>query len=528
MKDRASLDHCLRMLGPHVLHPVTDAAGDVALGEPVIAGPGDPLPVAPDSLLLLVGGRPGDARTAASVRAAGEQGYAAVIVQERGEDVTALASVAEASEVVLLVAPDDLPWQHLDTLLTATIDSAPLAEQHESVGIGDLFGLANAVASSVGGAVTIEDLQGRVLAYSTLPHQEIDDRRKEAILGLQTPDRPQNAAEYRRIVQAGGKVVRFDFPDPRSEASRIAVAVYAGAEPLGVIFALDSTPELGPDAAQALEEAGAIAAVHLLQARSHRDPDRRARSETLRSLLDGTVSARAAAGQLGVPLDAPAVVLAVAVTGGEVHPSVATPRVLDLVSLYCGSWHPDALCTTSGDVVYAVLPTRGDESQQRKLADDIVSTLRSSAQLPVQVAIGPVADTLDEVPASRRVADQIRRVLATADADADVATIDDVHAQVVLLALADKVTAPMTPSPGPVDRILAYDAEHGTAYASTLRAYLDAFGEAPRAAQRLSVHENTLRYRIRRMQQLFDIALDDPDERLVAWLQLRLSAGTTP
>ena len=526
MTERASLDHCLRMLGPHVLHPVTVADGDVALGAPVIAGPGDPLPASPDSVLLLVGGRPGEARTVASVRAAGEQGYAAVIVQERGEDVTALAGVAEAVGVALLVAPDDLPWQHLDSLLTAALDSAPSAQEHETVGLGDLFGLANAIASSVGGAVSIEDLQGRVLAYSTLPHQEIDERRKESILGLQTPDRPQNAAEYRRIVQAGGKAVRFDFPDPEREASRIAVAVYAGAEPVGVLFALDSKPKLGPEAPEALEKAGAIAAVHLLQARNQRDPERRARSEALRSLLDGAISARATAGQLRIPVEAPVIVLAVAVNGGEVHPSVATPRVLDLVSLHCRTRHPDTVCTTIGDTVYALLPTRGEDAQLRKLADDIASTLRSSAQLPVHVAIGPVAETLDDAPTSRRVADQIRRALKTHDAD--VATIDDVHAQVVLLELAEKVSMPVTASPGPIDRILAYDAEHGTAYAPTLRAFLDAFGEAPRAAQRLSVHENTLRYRIRRMQQLFDLALDDPDERLAAWLQLRLSDGTTP
>src|SRR5690606_23098813 len=104
----------------------------------------DPLPASPDSVLLLVGGRPGEARTVASVRAAGEQGYAAVIVQERGEDVTALAGVAEAVGVALLVAPDDLPWQHLDSLLTAALDSAPSAQEHETVGLGDLFGLANA------------------------------------------------------------------------------------------------------------------------------------------------------------------------------------------------------------------------------------------------------------------------------------------------------------------------------------------------------------------------------------------------
>jgi DNA-binding PucR family transcriptional regulator len=43
----------------------------------------------------------------------------------------------------------------------------------------------------------------------------------------------------------------------------------------------------------------------------------------------------------------------------------------------------------------------------------------------------------------------------------------------------------------------------------------------PVAAERLHVHRNTFRYRLRRIEELAGIDLDDPDERLVAELQLR-------
>jgi DNA-binding PucR family transcriptional regulator len=39
------------------------------------------------------------------------------------------------------------------------------------------------------------------------------------------------------------------------------------------------------------------------------------------------------------------------------------------------------------------------------------------------------------------------------------------------------------------------------------------------------VHENTLRYRIRRLAEIFDMTFDDPDDRLLAWLQLRVHLG---
>jgi DNA-binding PucR family transcriptional regulator len=41
------------------------------------------------------------------------------------------------------------------------------------------------------------------------------------------------------------------------------------------------------------------------------------------------------------------------------------------------------------------------------------------------------------------------------------------------------------------------------------------------AAARVNVHPNTFRYRLRRITELFDLDLSDPDERLVAELQLR-------
>jgi DNA-binding PucR family transcriptional regulator len=81
---------------------------------------------------------------------------------------------------------------------------------------------------------------------------------------------------------------------------------------------------------------------------------------------------------------------------------------------------------------------------------------------------------------------------------------------------------------GKLERVLAHDAEHRSSYGLTLRAYLDAFGEVPVAAARISVHPNTFRYRMRRLVELFDLDLDDPEERLVLELQLRLLAVDGP
>ena len=46
----------------------------------------------------------------------------------------------------------------------------------------------------------------------------------------------------------------------------------------------------------------------------------------------------------------------------------------------------------------------------------------------------------------------------------------------------------------------------------------------PAAAEAVQVHPNTFRYRMRRVRELFELDLEDPDVRLMVWLQLRTLA----
>jgi DNA-binding PucR family transcriptional regulator len=73
-----------------------------------------------------------------------------------------------------------------------------------------------------------------------------------------------------------------------------------------------------------------------------------------------------------------------------------------------------------------------------------------------------------------------------------------------------------------VQMMLDYDADNGTEYAGTLLAYLNAFGDNRRAAEEMMVHENSQRYRMRQLSKKFRIEMDNPEQRLIIWLQLHL------
>jgi DNA-binding PucR family transcriptional regulator len=106
--------------------------------------------------------------------------------------------------------------------------------------------------------------------------------------------------------------------------------------------------------------------------------------------------------------------------------------------------------------------------------------------------------------------------------DPPVAGIEEVRARVVLRELATTGALHLDLPGDPLRQIRDSDRERNTTYAASLLAYLDAFGDTSSAAKALNIHENTLRYRIRRLQELFPLDLDDPDTRLVTWLALRL------
>ncbi|WFR74355.1 helix-turn-helix domain-containing protein [Prescottella defluvii] len=78
---------------------------------------------------------------------------------------------------------------------------------------------------------------------------------------------------------------------------------------------------------------------------------------------------------------------------------------------------------------------------------------------------------------------------------------------------------------GPVQLLVDHDRERGSDFVATLAMYLDHYGEPKRAARKLHVHPNTLRYR---MKQIIDLSgLDVTDHRVRLAAALVLSSITT-
>jgi hypothetical protein len=488
-----TLRSLLEVLGPAVEAVTGDLGLDNEVTEVVLVGPGDDVPELPAALLVMTEPeRLGEG----AVRAAG-------VVVKLPE--TARSTWATRPFPVL-VAGEELPWMHLLQLLGTAAATGS--------GGSDLFALANAIAAMVGGAVAIEDPRRRVLAYSSLPDQPIDEARQRGILGRQVPELPRLDRDYLKVQRASGAV---RFPAEDGVLPRLAVGVRSGAELLGSIWVVESSP-LGREAEQALVDASRLAALHLLRARAGNEVERRARGELLRGLLDGRSAPDLAAARLGVDPLSPVTVLAFALPQDVAEDELEGDALADLVHVQCAATSPHASVLVQGRTLYALVPAAGlSRKRLTQLAGAVVERAKSARHLELAAGIGATVDGLASLMRSRADADALLRLVKPGS----VAAVEDLLPQVALLDLRAHLAATPHLRLPELDAMLAYDAEHGTPYTDSVLAYLAANADVPRAADSVSVHANTFRYRMRRVRELFGLDLEDPDVRLVAWLQLR-------
>ncbi|MEU6589202.1 helix-turn-helix domain-containing protein [Streptomyces sp. NPDC046881] len=510
--DTCTLGDLLDVVGGPALRLHTAPAGRaVPVTEAVLHDGHAPLPRLPGALLLAVGVRAAEAGPL--VRAAAEAELAGVVV--RGADGP--VEEARAHGIALLSVAEDAAWHQVHLLLASAIGARPAAAS--DTGLGDLFALADAIAAATGGATAVEDPRQRILAYSTVSGQPVDEDRRQGILGLQVPASAENTEQYRRLF-AADRPVRLPALSG-SGLPRLAMPVRAGGETLGSVWVVDAG-SLAPDAEDTLVQGASTAALLLLRARAARELARHRNSDLLRRLLDGTADAPTAAERLGVA--GPARVAAFVLDSAASVPDAERTalRLLDVVRLQCEARYGRHACVLLDGVVYAVLPGSGE--RHRKLAEDIVARAGQALRVPVRAALGEVAPGAAGLADSRADADLVLRLL---DAELPVAAVDEVRARVTLLRLAEVMAERRELSAGAWQRVLAYDAGHGTEYARTLVCWFDAGCDMAGAARLLAVHPNTCRYRLRQLQQHAGVDLDDPDERLVLWLQLRTLAGIT-
>lgn len=398
-------------------------------------------------------------------------------------------------------------------------------------GENDLYGLAQTVAALTGGLVSIEDERSRLLAYSATDGAA-DELRMLSILGRAGP------ADYlRRLRQRGvfdrlraeRRAVEVPADEELGWRRRLVVDIRplgAGEEPrragaaavsLGTIWVQEGNQALDPDAGSVLEGAAAIAARLIERARSA--PTQEAlQIQRLLGLRGGGVDVPSLAAALSLPPTGPAAVVGLSLRGVPGTDWPGTVPIADLaaaVRLHASAYAPESLVATTDLRIYVLLPRVRVAGLPRWVAGMLDRVERRTA-LELRAAVAaPVAD-LDDVGAARA---EVDRVLDRPGSER-VTTLARSRTSVLLGEIADLVAGREQLRDPRLQELIDDDAARDGSLVTSLERYLEHFGDVRAAATALHIHPNTLRYRIRRAEQVLDMHLSDPEDRLLLQVEL--------
>ncbi|MFF7245827.1 PucR family transcriptional regulator [Embleya sp. NPDC008237] len=532
---RRSLGRVLEEFGPTLLdliHGDPDTVEEI--GGVVIHDPHDE-PQYPQHAVVLGPAVHGPAEIARLLHTLGSHDVGALIVRGPIDPDPAVATAAAHAGVALLALTRGASWAQLAALLRTLLTEGDVGDAGTptlgGIPSGDLFALANAVATLLDAPITIEDRRSHVLAFSGR-QDEADPSRVATILARRVPE------EYLRIMAARGvfkELYRsrepvFFAPATLEEdelgLARVAIVIRAGDEILGSIWAAVREP-LSPERATAFREAAELAALHLLRHRAGADFEHRLRADLVTTVLEGGPGAVDALDRLGL-VHEPTVVLALGLAPGagvdHAQLTAERQRLAGALAIHLNAVQPRSAVALLGDVAYAVLPAPGDPADGRERTVQIATNFleRTGDRVKALIGIGSIAKEPAALRRSRTNADRALRVLVGGHVNRRVASIADVYIDALLLEVRDLAVANGDELVGPLARLVAYDAKHNTSLVETLRSWLDAFGDVTSASASMFVHPNTFRYRMRRMTEVGRIDLQDPAARFAVQLQLRL------
>ncbi|MDH6196515.1 hypothetical protein M2272_003158 [Mycobacterium frederiksbergense] len=496
-----TLDRLINVLGGYgVRLRYCPASRSTALRSVVMHEPG---PVIGDVLLAVGAGSIAEAvRWAASARA--------VVVLVRSMDAPGDVLATDHRIAVMTVEPE-VSWSELAGVVYGLVLEG--RETDSGRGPTDLFALADSLAEAVGGAVTIEDRRSAVLAYSRL-QQHADPARAETILSRGATSRLRvlfnNRGVFRHLAESDEPMfVAGD--DEYGLTGRMVVAARAGRELLGSIWVACAEPL--PEARRvALADGARMVALHLLRSRASADLERQVESELVIRLLEGAADATTVASRLALPQTPLRVIALRAHTADERH--AALMLAFERATAGFG-WSRPGRSALVGNTVYTVLP-----GAEEVAATGWVAGLR--AALPERVTVlagisGPA--TAAELALARGEADECLALHEVRRGGA-VPVYDQAWDDILLQRLRIAARSGRAPQRGPVAELRRHDQAHGTQYAATLRAWLAAQGDLAEAGAALGVHENTVRYRLRKMAELTQLNLADARKRLAMMIEL--------
>lgn len=455
-----------------------------------------------------------------------QRGAAGIVIRRPTDG---LADVAPDVAECMLFLDQDADWADAAQSIRA-LSSGSSSLVASGIQQGDLFSLANTLASLAGNAVSLVDTAGRVVGYSTHPDQPIDALRRKTTLSLREAIHPDSDAEFQQLAASATSLA---LAGHGSRFGRVAVAVRAAGEILGTVWIVQTDPGHMAETQRFLDSVVPLVAHHMLRARRTAQADERRSTDLLRALFEDAKNLRTAAARLGLnPGAAHTVVCFRAVEQSGTNPVLDAQQLLHRTSTMAKAQFAWSRCAILDGLIVALIGN-ADPVQVRQFADRIA--LASAGG--VIAGIGRGAELHSQIPRSYRDGARISHMLAAArpepapdsvmSAGRAVADYAETQAELRVARLVEVLEDAELLDGDDAERILAHDRDNHSELAPTLLSFLNHQGSVRGAAAELHLHPNTVRYRLDSIRSELGIDLDHAATRLWLWLRLYGNAHAT-
>ncbi len=355
-------------------------------------------------------------------------------------------------------------------------------------------GIARAIHELTGFTTFIEDRHGNVRASA-------------GELPLLAKDAPRAREEVLRRAISAGKPIR--------DGDRLLMVAGPDEQTVGVLVLVDPEQRAGMTEEVALEHGATVLSMELARLRSLEETELRLGRDLVEELLSGTSdeSVLTRAQLQGYDLERSHRVVLVEPNGhavdayGFFHAVRRAARDMRVGSLLVGRGRTVVLLA--------------DAEQSWDALCDAVVAQAGLGLGSVDLGVGGVCERPSEFPRSYREAQLALKIQRAIGAGGPIKSFDQFGIYRVLAEVEDTAAVGRFASDW-LSALLEYDAQHNAELVPTLASYLEHGAKSATTATALSVHRNTVKYRVQRVREISGHDLSDPDTLFNLQLAVRI------
>lgn len=411
---------------------------------------------------------------------------------------------------------------------------------------GDLTAVARVLAGQIGTPVAIVDMDWKLLAEAQGESAGMTDRPwSETLEWIRRAPEPERLAVG---VGESENVSRVYCETPEKERlAAIMATVRIDAARYGRILALEPPDRpMGQMDVIAFEHAATTTALEILKARAASEVERRFRFNFWNDLMHAKFGTKdimiQRAKALGWDFSVPHFLLVISLDNGQKlrdaeGKTTAGDRIRDraqkTIESYSQASRLSLVCFDyrSSIVVLAPLKAPVDSRTVKELGIKTAENLKAAingdiSPNTVSVGVGRFYPEMLEIARTYREAKECLALGRNVFGEDSIIHFDDLGVYRILSKCVnqDEMRSFMDQQIGEIER---YDAHHGTNLLESLERFFAAGGNTKDASDAMFVHVNTLKYRLKRIEDLLGADLDNPELRFNLQLAFRIRSFLT-